>query len=326
MKHGFRHSSRLCCLVCAIGFTLFGMGARGSAQDAPSKQDTPATPAFEVATIKPAAPFDPTKFGPRISATRASYTDETLRLLIANAYHVRLPQVSGPKWIDSDQFDIVATIPEGAARDDVDKMLQALLKDRFKLTFHIEKRDAETYALVVGKNGANLKPSPPDPAEIDVNEPLKAGETYVGEGNTKSKMVRNTDGSSTIFMGKRGTQTVKSDIESRTMHIETSKMTMQELAGRLPGFMGAGSLEKYTVVDETGLKGTYQVAIDYPLPDFSRPKIPAAGGDISDAIPSDPQDGGVLTRSLDALGLKLEKRKAPIDVYVIDRIEKPSEN
>ena len=43
-------------------------------------------------------------------------------------------------------------------------------------------------------------------------------------------------------------------------------------------------------------------------------------------LPSDPEDGSALTRSLNALGLKLEKRKAPLDVYVIDHVERPSEN
>jgi uncharacterized protein (TIGR03435 family) len=73
--------------------------------------------------------------------------------------------------------------------------------------------------------------------------------------------------------------------------------------------MGTDGLQKYTVVDQTGLKGNYQVAMDYPLP----------GG-------SDPEGAGALTRSLDALGLKLERRMAPTDVYVIDHVEKPSEN
>jgi uncharacterized protein (TIGR03435 family) len=291
----------VCCVVCTIAITLFGAGACVDAQQAST------APAFEVATIKSAAPFDPTKFGPRISVTRATYTDETLRLLIAEAYGLKLPQVSGPKLIDSDQFDIVATIPEGAAKTDEPRMLQALLKERFKLAFHIEKREEQVYALVVGKNGAKLKPSPPDPPQSEMDAPLKPGESYAG--GTKSKMTKNEDGSSTIHMGERGTQTIKVDMESRTMHVERSKMTMEDLAGELPVHMGTDGLQKYTVVDQTGLKGNYQVAMDYPLP----------GG-------SDPEGAGALTRSLDALGLKLERRMAPTDVYVIDHVEKPSEN
>ena len=91
---------------------------------------------------------------------------------------------------------------------------------------------------------------------------------------------------------------------------------MEELAGELPVHMGAGAYEKYTVVDETGLKGNYQVTMDYPLP----------GARSSADSPSDPEGAASLTRSLDALGLKLELRKVPTDVYVIDHVEKPSEN
>jgi uncharacterized protein (TIGR03435 family) len=274
-----------------------------------SAQSASNATAFEVATIKPAVPFDPTKFGPRINLARATYTYQSLKYLIAYAYDVKLPQVSGPEWITSEYFDIVATLPKGAAKEDEKKMLQALLKERFGLAFHIEKREGEVYALVVGKHGAKLKPSPPDSPEPDPNAPLKSGESYAGEGDWKSKVVTNKDGSSTINMGKRGTQTIGFDMESGTQHFERSKMSMDELAGWMPACMGAGASEKYTFVDQTGIKGNYQVALDYPL-----------------GLSSDPQDDGSLARSLDALGLKLEKSKAPIDVYVVDHAEKPSAN
>jgi uncharacterized protein (TIGR03435 family) len=116
-----------------IAITLFCAGACASAQGASTNT------AFEVATIKLAAPFDPKTFGPRINLARASYTDMTLRLLAAHAYDVKHPQISGPEWIASDCFDIVATFPEGAANEDERRMLQDLLKTRFKLAFHIEK-------------------------------------------------------------------------------------------------------------------------------------------------------------------------------------------
>ncbi len=313
MKHASKQFYRVSCIVCATAISLFGAGIFVSAQATPA---TPAAaPTFEVATIKPAAPFDPTKFGMRLSATRATYTDETLRLLIETAYSINPPQVSGPKLIDSENYDIVATIPEGAAKGDVPKMLQALLKERFKLAFHIEKREQQVYALVVGKNGAKLKPSPPDPPEPDPNAPLKPGESYIGEGDAKRKITTSADGSTTT-MGKYGIQTYRFDQESNTMHMERSKMTMEELAGELPVYMGTNTLNKYTVVDETGLKGNYAVAMDYPM----------RGATASDASASDPEGAGALTRSLDALGLKLEKRKVPIDIYVIDDVEKPSEN
>ena len=315
MRNASKHVFRVSCAVSAIAITMFGAGGCVSAQIASAAPAVPAAPAFEVATIKPAAPFDPKVFGPHISATRATYTYLTLRNLIEEAYQVKPPQVAGPKLIDSEHYDIVATIPEGAAKADADKMLQALLKERFKLVFHIENREQQVYALVVGKIGAKLKPSPPDPPEADPDAPLKPGEEILGEGDTKRKTFTSKDGSSVSY-GKRGTATWKFNRDSMTMHEERSKMTMEEFAGELPVHMGAGAYEKYTVVDETGLKGNYQVAMDYPMP----------GRPASDDSASDPEGAGALTRSLDALGLKLEMLKAPIDVFVIDHVEKPSEN
>jgi uncharacterized protein (TIGR03435 family) len=147
---------------------------------------------------------------------------------------------------------------------------------------------------------------------------LKPGEDNVGKVPAQSKITKNQDGSSTVDLGKRGTQTVKFDHELGAMHFERSKMTMEELAGSLSGCLGTGSLHK--VVDETGIKGTYQLAWDCP----SATPRPPTGGDA--AGPSDPQDGSSLTRSLSALGLKLERRKMPQDVYVIDHVERPSAN
>jgi len=240
-------------------------------------------------------------------------------ILIAYAYDVESFQVIGPEWADQDRFDIEARFPEGADPKDDRRMLQALLKDRFKLSFHIEKRQLEGYALVVGKHGEKLRPSPPDPPDPKADAPLKPGENNAGGAVAPSKITKNPDGSSTVDMGKRGTQTVAFDRERWATHYEVSKMTMEELAGRLSNCVGSG---QHQVVDETGIKGTYQLGWDCPL---GIPR-PATDKGAAGMLPSDPQDGFSLTQSLDALGLKLEKRKVLQEVYVIDHIEKPSEN
>ena len=196
---------------------------------------------------------------------------------------------------------------------------------RFKLAFHIEQRKLPVYALIVGKNGSKLKPSPPDSPDSALNAPLKPGERFEGEGDRKIRVTTNQDGSITSDLGKRGIWTSKIDSESMTRHVERSKITMEELAALLPSMMRALGPEEHMVADQTGIKGFYQVSLDYSL-GISRPRRQAAGGDASDAIPSDPQDSGSLDRSLDALGLKLEKREVPMDFYVVDHAEKPSAN
>jgi uncharacterized protein (TIGR03435 family) len=312
------HLFRVCCTVCFIAIAPIGTGFRASAQ-------TPSTDlSFEVATVKPVIMdashrFDPKHFWAHITPAGASYWSMTPISLVEYAYDIESFQVAGPEWANHDHFDIEARFPEGADKKDERRMLQALLKDRFNLAFHIEKRELEDYVLVVGKHGEKLRPSLPDPASPKADAPLKPGDNNAGGSAAQSKITRNPDGSSTVDIGNRGTQTVKFDQELWAMHFELSKMTMEGLAQRLRNCLGG---EDHKIVDETGIKGTYQLAWDCPNPG---PR-PRTGGDAAAALPSDPQDGSVLTRSLDALGLKLEKRKMLQDVYVIDHVERPSEN
>ncbi len=303
--------------VYALAIAQIGTGLRASAQTASTDLS------FEVATIKPVIMdashlFNPRHFWAHVNPAGASYWSMSVGNLLEYAYGVESFQVTGPEWTTADRFDVETRFPEGADKKDDRKMLQALLKERFKLAFHIEKRELEGYALVVGKHGEKLKPSLPDPASAEI-DPSKPGENNAGEGAAQSKITKNQDGSSTVDMGKRGTQTLKFDQELNAIHFEVSRMTMAELAGRLGNCLGSGV---HNVVDETGLKGNYQLAWDCPNP---MPR-PAMGTGAAGTLPSDPQDNSSLARSLDALGLKLEKRRIPMDVYVIDRVERPSEN
>src|SRR5205807_7517580 len=65
--------------------------------------------------------------------------------------------ISGPAWLETERFDIIAKIPEDAARDQISQMFQALLADRFKLKLHREKKERPVYALVAGKNGPKIE-------------------------------------------------------------------------------------------------------------------------------------------------------------------------
>ncbi len=317
-----RYLLRACCTIWVVANTPIATGIRASAQTR-SKN-----PSFEIATVKPVVidrshPFNPRRFGPHVNAAGAFYGSMTVDNLIGYAYDVGPDQVTGPEWANTDHFDIEARFPEGAdskpqGADNKEerKMLQALLKDRFKLGFHIEKKALEEYALVVGKHGANLSPAPPDPANPANEAALKSGDSIAGEGPAKAKVTKN--GSSTVNMGKRGTLTLKFDKESWSNHFEFSKMSMEDLAARSSSCLGTGY---HKVVNETGIQGTYQVAFDCPLPG----PWPSRGTG-GDTLPSDPQGSYLLTHSLDALGLNLEKRKVPMDVYVIDHVDKPSKN
>ena len=136
----------------------------------------------------------------------------------------------------------------------------------------------------------------------------------------EAKQVTGQDGTITVDMGERGTQTCKFDMNSWSWHYVRNKMSMRELSQTLVSCLG--NVDGNNVEDKTGLKGDFQVALDCP----AAGPHPSFHKDASDMLPSDPQGGISLAKSLDAMGLKLEKRKVPLDIYVIDHVEKPSEN
>jgi len=307
------------------------------------------TPAFEVASIKPAAPLDMMKLaagiqngempkiGPRVDGARAEYTYMALRELIVLAYKVKAYQITGPDWIASQRFDIVAKLPDGASKDDAPKMLQALLEDRFKLAVHRESKEHPVLALVVGKGGPKMKESPA-PEDIDENAPLKPGEVQMDTGDGPARMTVGKNGGATINMGKKGTATIAMDPSTQSMHMEASQVTMEGFADMLTQFSQATGGGGPQVVDMTGLKGNYQVAMDFSLADLiamarasgaNIPGMPDAGGAAArpaDAA-SDPGGTSSLFLAVQSLGLKLESRKAAVEQLVIDHIEKsPSEN
>ena len=77
------------------------------------------------------------------------------------AFKVKMDQIEGPSWLETDCFEISAKIPEGATSEQLPAMLQALLAERFKLAAHKEDRPRSGYALVVDKGGPKFKEDDP---------------------------------------------------------------------------------------------------------------------------------------------------------------------
>jgi uncharacterized protein (TIGR03435 family) len=235
-------------------------------------------PAFEVAGIRPAAPLDmpkmmaairagqAPKIGPRVDAGRAEYSYMSLRDLIGLAYNVKPYQITGPAWLAGQWFDIVAKLPDGAPKDDAPMMLQSLLEDRFRLTVHRSGAEHRVLALVVGKGGPKLKESG-TPAPIDENTPLRPGEVTMDSAEGPSRMTLNKDRGGTVDMGSRGIVTFRTDPATQTMHLDAKMITMPGVADMLTRFsqmMGSSGLQ---FVDMTGLKGHYQLALDFSQSD-----------------------------------------------------------
>ncbi len=302
-------------------------------------------PTFEVASVKPTA-LDMAKLmagmrngempriGPRVDGARAEYIFLALKDLISLAYKVKPYQITGPDWMARQRFDIIAKLPDGASKDDVPMMLQALLEDRFKLALHRESKEGPELALVVGKGGPKMKESAEAPKPIDANAPLAPGERQIDGPDGPMRMTIDTkNGSSTMNMGAKGTVSSSMDPATRSMKIEASQVTMGGFADMLSSLAGGQQVK-----DMTGLTGNYQVAISFSMADLMNmaraqgvavPNLPAEAGAAalpSDAA-SDPGNSSSLVQAVESMGLKLESRKAVVEQLVIDHVEKtPTEN
>ena len=263
-------------------------------------QDQPPRAEFEVASVKKSATPEPGQFnmGVHIDGAMVNCTYLSLKSYISMAYEVPDTRISGPDWLDSEKFDIVAKLPTGG-RDQLRAMIQSLLADRFKLVLHKDSKEFPVYALVVGKNGLKLKESPPD-AETDAAP---------GRGNVNVD-VAGGRGGTVVSLGPGAY------ISYGLNKLEGKKVPMANLVDSISRFVDR------PVVDMTNLTAKYDLTLEYSI-DELRNLVRASGTDprqIPDIPGMDPTIS--IFGSLEAVGLKLEPRKAPLDILVIDHIEK----
>lgn len=261
-------------------------------------QEPHSHPAFEVASIKPAAQQD----GPMgllamkqlqeamqtpllpiamwREGRRVTIRGKSLLILMATAYRVKVAEISGPSWMSDQLFDIDAKVPEDQSPALANEMLQTLLADRFGLKLHHETRDVPGYNLVVGKSGPKLTSSAgSDAAPID-------------DQQQKAKSMMED------LQKKAGASSKGAGSIRRSAHGVTSA----ELANMVSQMAGS------PVIDETGLQGRYDVVLE-TSPD--RPDQP----------------GHSIFEAVDELGLKLVVRKVPVETLVVDQISRtPTEN
>jgi uncharacterized protein (TIGR03435 family) len=220
-------------------------------------------------------------------------------------------------------------------------MLQSLLEDRFKLVTHRTSAEHPVLALVVGKGGPKLKPSAEKPLAIDESAPMKPGELNMDgpDGPVRVK-VDLTTGSSVVDMGLKGKMSYKVDAPTQTMHIEFSMTTMTGFAEMMTQLMTqlGGGVAGRQVVDMTGIQGNYDASLEISLAeilalarsagmDIPAPPPGAAGAAGNGPVASDPGGGTSVTDAVQSMGLKLESRKAVVDQFVVDHVEKtPTEN
>lgn len=258
----------------------------------------PPRPAFDVASIKPnVSGVRGVTFAP-MSGGRLTVENNPVTNLIQNAYGVRGNQiVGGPGWMDSDRFDIEARAEGSPAKDQLMLMLQVLLEDRFKLKVHRETRELPVFILTAAKGGVKLKPwQEGSCVTIDPFNPPAPPP----RGEEPPKRC----GNKLVFPKGLNTEWV------------ATKIDMTGLAGAL-----AGAVLRRPVIDKTGFTGTFDINLEW-----TTDQNPAAGPDGPGQASTDATGPSVFTVLQDQLGLKLASAKGPVEVLVIDHVEKHDAN
>jgi uncharacterized protein (TIGR03435 family) len=264
---------------------------------APAAQ-SPSNPAFEVASIKPnksGGAFSTLGFPP---GGRFSADNVTLRDLIRAAHGTPEPLdptrlIGGPGWIDSDRFDIVAKAPGAADPQQLLLMLRSLLAERFKVAVHNDSRELPVYALVMARSDGRLGPQ------------LKRADECTPSGSA-----RGTPPPSTGVCGGRG-----SPGRLQFGGVPLSIVVAQPVWSR--------ELRR-VVVDRTGLTGAFEGTLEWTPADM--PSAPAGPAPPDAPPPPRPDGPSIFAAVQEQLGLKLEPSQAPLDVVVIDRAERPTED
>lgn len=126
-------------------------------------------PTFEAVSIKPSSRPTPQEIMAgtgrpvfNFDSTHLESRNFSLTVILARAFRVDLSQISAPDFANLSYFEVLATAPPGTTREQLPEMLQAMLADRFKLTYHRETRDYPTTVVTVGKSGMKLVRLPDD--------------------------------------------------------------------------------------------------------------------------------------------------------------------
>jgi uncharacterized protein (TIGR03435 family) len=270
-------------------------------------------PAFEVASIKLNTRCDTSgPSGGMSTPGRIALECADLRDLILTAYGIygnganpapgsfRIQVLGGPAWMDSTRYDIVAKPAGNPTRSEMyGPLLQTLLEERFGLRVHRETKDGTVYLLAVAKNGPKLRASKEGTCVIaDINHPPEAGNALTVCGKAK------------ISSG------------GPVVTVDVSGATIADLCSQL------GMVMDREVIDKTGIAGQFDIHLEVARADL-QPKF-VAGRTIEQPgqLTADDKDDGpsISTALQQQLGLKLETGRGPVQVLVVDHIERPADN
>jgi len=254
---------------------------------------------FEVASVKRSAPvkpgvfFGPARGGPgSADPGQITWSYATLKGMLMMAYDVKNYQVSGPDWLNTERYDVVAKVGDGAPKEQVQGMWRNLLAERFGVALHHESKELQVEELVVAKGGSRLKASDQDPVAPPPEGPpkLNNGE-LAGPGLV-----------TTIFPDPNGPR-ARTVAKAQPISQLTTMLTNQI---------------HRPVLDKTGLTGKYDFSLEF-APVLNIPPGPPGAPSAATAADPAPDLAAAVQQQL---GLRLVPGKATLDVIVIDKAEK----
>jgi len=299
--------------------------------------------------------------------TRMTFFRSPLSIILMTAFDVPANRLKAPGWtanvmipegnntgrvIPTDaRYDISATMPQGTTKAQAHEMLRNLLIDRFNLTYHLEKRNFDGYSATAAKGGVRLTPS--GPAKDSESAPLAA------------KFPLGPDGFAELPSGQPAIVATVVDNSRKVrwsfrMIPVSTLLEMLKLFYPLVARVGDAETRAGYIFDDTGLTGAYDFKFEYPLSAYQfgnaleyasgafnfadrgyeiswkhivgfqtateiKPDFAALAKEVLAEQPE--SDPALLAAIEKQLGIKLTKSKIPLDVVVVDHVEKlPSEN
>lgn len=253
---------------------------------------------------------------------RVTITKFSLRMLMGQAFDLHslsdaLDSIFGvPNWGDSEYFDIVAVAEGNPGISEKRLMLQSLLVDRFKLAFHHESRQRPVYALVTvkpGKLGPQLRP----PTDGITCETFSTGQTersplHAGSDATSSS---SPSGAAMSALQEYPCGRVVGGLLPKGLNQVWSggrRVTLQTIASSL------GDMELFDrpILDQTNVRGIFDFTVEWSTP----------AQNVSTNLPNDISRLYLIEALQEQLGLKLVPQTGPVDVLVIDHVERPTPN
>ena len=272
---------------------------------------------FDVVSVRPSAPRGPQT--ERVLPTRLEFVNVPLQVLLLRAFRLQAYELVAPDWAARERFDIRATYPAGSTSDQYPEMLRALLIARFGLVAHVDAKRMDHYELVVADGGPRM---PAVEAVDDLTTAVPPDPSLNGRGDDTTR--ETAEGPVRSMMIPLGQRTVTSRMlfdtwttAERTFFVDATRITMTEFAKILATNVDA------PVVDGTRLSGLYRFKVELDANQASIRRLLAAG--MSTTVRGTPlsEPTGVSTfDAVKALGLELRKRNTPVNVLVVDKIER----